>query len=513
MKRSDSDVTPPELTSLTITPPETDVGNSPKEIIFTATAQDNLSGVEKVVIWLDQDMPDGYSFVGLYDNWDETEWDDGMASEHYIFSEYSIPRTYSVQEITVEDKAGNKQMYDPGELILMGFPTTFSIQNSGTADTSPPVLTSLTITPAQADVADGPKEILFTAAAEDDLSGVDNVLIWFTQELPDGYSLVGMWDNWEETEWDDGVASSITSIPGQSQPAEYHIEEITVEDKLCNEQTYSADALAGMGLPTSFSIVNSGTTDTTPPVLKTLEIIPASADISDGPKEITFTATAEDDLSGVDNMIIWFDIDLPSGFSLAGLHNWEGTGQSSRTYTFSESDSVGEYHIQEITIEDSAQNERTYYADELAAMGVPVKFSVTSEGDETPDPQPPIANAGSDQTVPENTQVVLDGGDSSDPDNEIRSYLWEQKSGSPVSLSDPAAIQPVFTAPEVGSLGETLIFELTVTDETGLHDSDTVRIYVALTAGETPDVPGDISADGKIGMEEVIFILREIADH
>jgi hypothetical protein len=79
--------------------------------------------------------------------------------------------------------------------------------------------------------------------------------------------------------------------------------------------------------------------------------------------------------------------------------------------------------------------------------------------------QPPIANAGQDQTVVTMTSVTLDGSGSSDPVNSTDSYRWKQISGVPVTLSDPTAQTPVFTAPAY-SEGQSadLLFMLTVTD-------------------------------------------------
>ncbi len=91
---------------------------------------------------------------------------------------------------------------------------------------------------------------------------------------------------------------------------------------------------------------------------------------------------------------------------------------------------------------------------------------------------PPVADAGSDQTAKEGYAVTLDGSDSSDPDGSIASYLWEQTAGPTVTLSNATAIQPTFTAPEVGSGGESLSFRMTVTDDDGLQDKDTCTLIV-----------------------------------
>lgn len=90
---------------------------------------------------------------------------------------------------------------------------------------------------------------------------------------------------------------------------------------------------------------------------------------------------------------------------------------------------------------------------------------------------PPVAEAGSDQRVSEAALVTLDGAASFDPDTDALTVLWEQTAGPLVTLSDPQAIQPVFTAPLVGSTPVTLTFRLTVRDGQ-TSASDTVQVVV-----------------------------------
>ncbi len=97
---------------------------------------------------------------------------------------------------------------------------------------------------------------------------------------------------------------------------------------------------------------------------------------------------------------------------------------------------------------------------------------------ETPENQPPLADAGTDQTVDEGDFVKLDGSKSSDPENGSITYLWTQVAGPDITLSNPTGMQPVFTAPDIGVNSETLIFDLKVTDNRGLTDTDSVKIKV-----------------------------------
>ena len=91
----------------------------------------------------------------------------------------------------------------------------------------------------------------------------------------------------------------------------------------------------------------------------------------------------------------------------------------------------------------------------------------------------PVANAGLDQTVTEGVQVILSGVESFDSDDGIGAYQWSQIAGSPVQLSNPVAVYPTFTAPDVGPDGEALSFQLTVTDTGGLKSTDTCIVNVS----------------------------------
>jgi hypothetical protein len=74
--------------------------------------------------------------------------------------------------------------------------------------------------------------------------------------------------------------------------------------------------------------------------------------------------------------------------------------------------------------------------------------------------------------------VELDGSGSLTSDTGTLSYSWRQISGVAVSLSDPSAAQPTFVAPDVDTSGESLVFELTVTNRAGLRSRDTCIVNV-----------------------------------
>jgi hypothetical protein len=91
---------------------------------------------------------------------------------------------------------------------------------------------------------------------------------------------------------------------------------------------------------------------------------------------------------------------------------------------------------------------------------------------------PPTANAGNDLFVIQQDIVQLDGSASADPDGSIAAYSWTQTAGTAVVLWDADTASPVFT-PAAGDTPKELTFELTVTDNLGLTDQDTIIITIS----------------------------------
>ncbi len=90
----------------------------------------------------------------------------------------------------------------------------------------------------------------------------------------------------------------------------------------------------------------------------------------------------------------------------------------------------------------------------------------------------PIANAGPDHSVPQNTFVNLDGsGTDADGDN-IR-FLWTQKSGIQTEIYESTQPLAYIISPAIQSLSEPLVFELTVTDVLGNSDADDASVTVS----------------------------------
>ncbi len=101
------------------------------------------------------------------------------------------------------------------------------------------------------------------------------------------------------------------------------------------------------------------------------------------------------------------------------------------------------------------------------------------------------AKAGPDQSVFVSQTVTLDGSQSTDSEGDPLAYSWTQTAGTPVTLSDPTAVQPTFTAPAVA--GATLTFDLMVAAGPR-SDTDSVDISV-LSLPPTADAGGPYSGN------------------
>ena len=115
---------------------------------------------------------------------------------------------------------------------------------------------------------------------------------------------------------------------------------------------------------------------------------------------------------------------------------------------------------------------------------------------------PPVANAGPDQSVYVNDTVTLDGSGSTDADGNLLTYSWTVTStpaGSLAALSSSTSVNPTFTVDKAG----TYVVSLMVNDGTVNSAADTVTISTLNSApvanagaDQTPYVNDTVTLDG-----------------
>jgi hypothetical protein len=139
-----------------------------------------------------------------------------------------------------------------------------------------------------------------------------------------------------------------------------------------------------------------------------------------------------------------------------------------------------------VTLSDPTSMNPTFVAPQVSGGNNVLTFQLTvNDGIEDSEPdtvnisinRPPIANAGSDQTVEAYALVTLDGSGSSDPDNDPLTYQWTQLSGTPVTLTNADKAHSTFFAPRA-KREAVLTFQLIVNDGLVESEPDTVAITI-----------------------------------
>lgn len=148
-----------------------------------------------------------------------------------------------------------------------------------------------------------------------------------------------------------------------------------------------------------------------------------------------------------------------------------------------------------VTLSDATAAAPSFTAPPVGPAGAVLTFQlVVNDGvlDSAPDTvevavsnvnQAPVADAGDAQTKSGGATVTLDGTQSFDPDGQAITHLWTQISGPGVTLSDPTAPAPSFTAPSVAAI-TALEFDLTVSD--GSLTSEASRTTVTVLGALQP---------------------------
>jgi len=127
------------------------------------------------------------------------------------------------------------------------------------------------------------------------------------------------------------------------------------------------------------------------------------------------------------------------------------------------------------------------------AGGVTATATVQVTVNPAPVNQPPVANAGPDQTVAAGTVTLLDGSASYDPDGTIVKYQWIQLSGrGGVTITNSNSSKPTL----YGLTQGVFVFQLTVTDNGAATASDQVTITVT-DATPPPAVLKPVAMAGK----------------
>ena len=121
----------------------------------------------------------------------------------------------------------------------------------------------------------------------------------------------------------------------------------------------------------------------------------------------------------------------------------------------------------------------------------------------------PRPNAGADQNVAMGAWVTLSG-NATDAEGGTLNYAWMQVSGPSVTLENPAMASTRFVAPNAAADVE-LVFELKVTDSTGLSATDRVSVRAQKTAGGSAPIV-NAGADQSVAIGSTVWLRGSATD-
>ncbi|MFP4502947.1 MAG: PKD domain-containing protein, partial [Candidatus Hydrogenedentota bacterium] len=190
--------------------------------------------------------------------------------------------------------------------------------------------------------------------------------------------------------------------------------------------------------------------------------------------DVTLDGTGSSDSEGDPLTFAWSFVEQPEG-SEAVL---TGADTVAPSFTI---DAPGEYVVQLVVSDEEAESD-------------PDTVVITTRNSR------PVADAGNNRAVVAGDTVVLDGRDSSDPDNDPLTYVWSlirNPEDSTATLSDADTVRPSFTTDLFG----VYVAQLIVNDGALNSSSDTVTIVAGDIDGgciDPPAPPSNVSAtDGE----------------
>jgi hypothetical protein len=266
-----------------------------------------------------------------------------------------------------------------------------------TADTTPPQLASLTITPSTIDTSTAAQNVTVQAHITDDLAGLSDggsepvSTITFTG--PSGAQhATGYLTQAQRTAGSplDGTYATIVTIPRASETGTWSAT-VSLVDTVGNTASLTSTQLAAAGDDSGFQQTGAG--DTAAPTVLSLAISPPTIDTSQAPATITVTTRITDNLSGVSNGSPQPPSQLvlqgPTGshhvqatFGLAQRVSGSNTdGIYSTTVTVPHYAEQGTWSVASYTVVDNVGNQRVYGAADLVGPAFTATFDQQGAGD------------------------------------------------------------------------------------------------------------------------------------
>jgi len=290
-----SDVTPPQLQAVAISPTSVDVSASSKTVTVDMGVTDNLSGVDTVIAILV--APNGTMAQSR-----ATSLDGYTYRATITIPRYAANGTWLLR-ITLVDGVNNRAVIGSNVLQSRGLPFSISVASSP-VDVTPPVPVGISFSPSTVDVSTQAQDVTVQIRVNDDLSGVvvdPTIFTGFTLVVQSPVGQQIRLYNVDFAVTGTPLASiwqATFQVPHYADAAAWQIVQLRVTDAAGNDRFLSAADLANLGVAPQL-IVTSTISDRTAPTLAGFSFSPTVINTALGPQVVHVKLDIRDDLAGV----------------------------------------------------------------------------------------------------------------------------------------------------------------------------------------------------------------------
>jgi len=378
-----SDVTPPQLQALTITPTSIDVSAAPQTVTVNMGVTDNLSGVSRV-------MATFVSPKGTIAESPASSIDGFNYTATVTIPRYAANGTWLLR-VTLVDAVTNTALILPSTLQTRGLPFAISV-TSTPVDIAYPVPVGISFSPAVVDVSNQAQNVTVQVRVNDDLSGVYvdptfNSTFSLILQSPSGAQIRLSNPDFVVTGTPQAsIWQAAFQVPRYADAALWSVVLLRVADVAGNVNFWTQGGLSNVGVTTQLA-VTSTVSDRTPPTLAGFSFSPTFINTALGPQTVNVKLNLQDNLSGVDfadrtyfNRLFFTS---PSGQTVAAFKPsfalTSGTalnGQWQTNMVFPQFSEAGTWNATFLRLEDATYNLNFLDMAGIRALGFPTSLTV-----------------------------------------------------------------------------------------------------------------------------------------
>lgn len=308
------DVIAPVLLGFDIVPAAIDTSQGPQTITIKAHIFDDLSGVNGgfgdpmysySTVWFSGPEGTNNEFqVQFRPDSDDPERNlvSGTPQNGHYEVTATLPRyapegRWTVRYISLEDEASNHRNIWLNKLADLGLSTGFD--QTGPGDSTPPVVSGVTVSTTSVDTSQGPAQVALSAEVSDDVSGIERVSLLFMSPTRAQHHYVFLQPDVASSSW-----VGTLELPRFSEQGTWVLEEINTRDVAQNYGWLSLAQMQERGWQTTLDQTGAG--DTQVPSLLAFDFTPKEIDTRQQDQQITFTIRLGDAAAGISEGTVQF---------------------------------------------------------------------------------------------------------------------------------------------------------------------------------------------------------------